>query len=330
MQQMNVIINQIEVMILLAIIGFAAGRSNYLPEKAGMYISRLVIKITAPALIITSMANYDFTPETLRDGLWVGFYASVFIILSFLVGSLASGLLKLDGAQSNVFKAHVMFGNTSYLALPLFKAIFGEKGVVYAVFFVIVHDSFVWTLGIFLMNRHNGRDWKENLRQLVNANTISFALGLFFAFIDLQKFVAAYPSVKAVYNVLYSTLNPLGNTTLYLMMLFIGLTLAENKLGGMSGLMKKYPTYVLSFIKLILIPGVALLMFTLLGGMGGPFVRVITVLELAMPCAMIIPALAAQYESDYRLATDNVIFTTVFSIITLPLAMYLLNITGRW
>jgi predicted permease len=328
MQQLNIILNQIIVLILLAIIGFVSGRKNYLPENVGKYISSLVIRITAPSLIIASMAAYDFTPETLRDGLWVSMYAFIFIFLSFLLGSLAARLLRLDGSQSNIFKSHVMFGNVGYLALPLLKSIFNEKAVVYAVFFIIVHDTILWTFGVFLMNRHKGGVWKENLGKMLNANTISFALGLIIAFIDLQKYVRAYPAVKAVYNVLYNTLNPLGNTTLYLMMIFIGITLSESKLGGFKGILKKYPTFALLFIKQILMPGLALAVFLLLGGLGSPFVRVIVVLELSMPCAMIVPALAMQFGSDYRLATDNVIFTTVMSIVILPLSIFMLSITG--
>jgi len=323
------IINEIVVLMFLALIGYFAGRTGYLPEKSGMYISRLVIKITAPALIVTTMAAYDFTAKTITDGIWVSFFAVIFIAFSFAVGSVFCRLLRLESAASSIFKTHLMFGNVGYLALPLFKSIFGEKGLVYAVFFVIAHDTLVWTVGVYLMNKHNGKQWKENLKHLINANMISFVLGLFFALVNLQHFVSQNTIFKAVYMTLFNTLNPLGNTTLYLMMLFIGLTLAENRIGSLSDLLKKYPTFILAFLKLLVIPAVAFVILYLLGDIVDPFVRVIVILELAMPCALIVPALAAQYGSDYKLATDNVILTTLFSMATLPLTLYLLSITAR-
>ena len=210
--------------------------------------------------------------------------------------------------------------------MPLFKSIFGEKGLVYAVFFVIVHDTLVWTLGVYLLNKHKGNHWKENLKHLLNANMVSFALGLLFAAINLKALVNQHPMTQAVYDVLFNTLNPLGNTTLALIMLFIGWTLSENRIGSLSGLKQKYPTFILVFFKLLVVPAVALVVLFSLGSTVDPFVRTILVLELAMPCATIIPALAAQYGSDHTFAADNVIMTTIFSMITLPLILFLLSI----
>ena len=328
MQQMGIIINQIATMTILAFIGWLAGKTGYLPEKSGMYVSRIVIRITAPALIVSTMASYDFTSRTITDGIWIGACAFVFILFSYAAGSVTSGLLKLEDTAANIYKAHSMFGNVGYLALPLFKSIFGEKGLVYAVFFVMVHDTLIWTLGVYLLNRHKGNQWKENLKHLFNANTVSFALGLFFALINLQYFVKENTGARLVYNILFNTLNPLGNTTLALIMLFIGLTLSESSLGSISGLIKKYPTFILAFFKLLVIPIIAFIVLFTLGKSLDPFVKVIVVLELAMPCATIIPALAAQYGSDHGFAADNVIITTIFSMVTLPVILYILNIFG--
>lgn len=328
MQQMDVILNEIAVMLILALLGYLAGRTGYLPENSGLYVSKLVIKITAPSLIIATMANYDFTDKALRDGLTISLYTLFFIALAGSVGFAASRLLKLEGANANVFRSHTMFGNVGYLALPLLKSIFGEKGLVYAVFFIIVHDVLIWTLGVYLLNRHGEKTWKENLKQFLNANTLSFFLGLIFAFTNFQHFIKASPVAGVIYNVLYNTLNPLGNATLYLVMIFIGLTLSENKIERLQELFSKKATLFLVFIKLLLIPAAAFGILFLLGDFIDPFVKTILVLELAMPCAALIPALALQYGSDYRFATDNVIYTTFFAMITLPLFLFVLNTVG--
>jgi predicted permease len=47
---------------------------------------------------------------------------------------------------------------------------------------------------------------------------------------------------------------------------------------------------------------------------------------MAMPCATIVSALAAQYESDYKFATENVFFSTLLSLFTLPAVVYILNV----
>ncbi|NJD01454.1 MAG: AEC family transporter, partial [Ruminiclostridium sp.] len=91
---------------------------------------------------------------------------------------------------------------------------------------------------------------------------------------------------------------------------------------------KKYPTFVLAFFKLLVMPVLAFIVLFTLGKALDPFVRVITVLELSMPCATMIPALAAQYGSDHSFAADNVIVTTMLSMVTLPVILYFLKAFG--
>lgn len=63
----------------------------------------------------------------------------------------------------------------------------------------------------------------------------------------------------------------------------------------------------------------------LLGPSTDSFIKTILVLQVAMPCGTLVAALAAQYESDYRFASERVFFSTVSGIFTLPLLVYLLQ-----
>jgi predicted permease len=72
-------------------------------------------------------------------------------------------------------------------------------------------------------------------------------------------------------------------------------------------------------------PGIAYVFFMLAGTTVDSFVKTIIILELAMPCAAIVTVLAARYGSDYKFATENVVYSTMFSMFTLPLVLYVLN-----
>ena len=52
----------------------------------------------------------------------------------------------------------------------------------------------------------------------------------------------------------------------------------------------------------------------------------IAVMQLAMPIGTLTVSIAAEYDSDYEMAADNVFVSTLFSIITLPLIAYLLKL----
>ena len=76
MQQFNIIISQVAVMMIMVFIGYLAGKKGYLPENTGGFLSKVVIRITAPSLILSTMTSYDFDAKTLSDGLWVFFSQS--------------------------------------------------------------------------------------------------------------------------------------------------------------------------------------------------------------------------------------------------------------
>lgn len=328
MQQTDIIIHQILVLAVLTFLGYLSGRKAYLPENTAAVLSKLVVKITAPALILTTMAGYDFSHKTLIDGLWVSFYAFVFMLSAYFLGCLASRLLNLKGSTKNVFRAHTMFGNVGYLALPLLNSILGPKGLVYGIFFVISNDILFWTLGIYIMNGYGDKSLKTRLKSFVNANTLSILAGLILVAINFQALVKSHPLVNQVYSILFDTLNPVGKTTLYLTMIFIGLTLSGIRFEGISSILKRYPTFVLTFLKLLVIPAGALFVLNLMGGHIDRFVKSIIIIELSMPCAAIVSILAAEFKSDYRLAAENIFFTTVTAMFTLPLMFYLLKVLG--
>lgn len=328
--QVYTIILRIFMLSMLGLIGYAAGKTKYLPDSSGIYLSKIVIKVTAPLLILTTMANRKFTSNEILNGVWIYAFALVFILISFLAGIMLCRFLKLEGATSNVYKMHMMLGNVVFLAFPLYDSLFGKNSIaiIYAIFFNLANDSILWTLGIYLVNKHNSKQWKENLKHLVNGNTIAFALGLLSIAINLQGLVSKYQAVKSVYNIIYETLNPLGNTTIYLSMLFIGLILSDVKFEGVSDFLKRIPIFILSFFKLLLMPFIALIILSLFRGAVNPLVKTIVILQMAMPCATIVPALAAQYDSDYKFATETVFISTLLGAFTLPLMVVLIKIFG--
>ncbi len=325
MQEINTLLTQVAVMLLMAIIGYIAGKTRFLPENTAPILSRIVLRITAPALILATLTVYNFDAKTLSEGLWVTVLGIVFILFSLLVGAVFSRLQKLNEDSANVFKTHMMFGNVSYLAVPLFKVIFSEKAVVFAAFYILANELLVWTIGVYMLDKRKGANLRGALKKFINANTIACLIGVIFALTNLQQYIKASASASFVYNIFYSTVTPLGNCTLPLVMLFIGLQMAENPSGGILNILKKPVTLMMSLLKLIVIPAVSLGILLLAGDIVDSYVVTIVVMELAMPCGAIVVAVSSEQASDHIQATDNMIYTTVFSLVTLPAFMLLLN-----
>jgi len=243
---------------ILAFIGFIAGKTGYLPENSGVILSRVVVKVTAPVLIFITLAGNKITNEELSNGIWIYVLGLIFMLFSFFIGSVLSKGLKMEIATKSMFKMHFVFGNVVFLAFPLISSVYDPASVklalTYAVFYNLANDTLLWTLGIYLVNKHKENSWKDNLKHLINGNTIAFTLGIICIIINLQSIVESNEVVKAVYDVVYGTLKPLGETTFTLSMLFIGLILSEVKIESKDDLIKRYPSIILSAFKLLIIP----------------------------------------------------------------------------
>lgn len=325
MEQIHIITNQIIILTLLGLTGFAAGKTGFLPENSHKYISALILKITMPFLIFTTMGNYTFTRETLTNGLYIFILGVIFILIAGLIALGQCKILRIKEKTKNIYIAQSMFGNVIFMAYPLLKAMYGDIGIVYAIFFNIANDAILWTLGIYLFNKHNTKNSRDNLLHLINPNTLAFLGGIAMIFLKFQFKIEKTYAFKKIWSVFYEAFNGLGHTTIYLSMVFIGLILSGIKITDFNDIVSKLKYFVLSMFKLLIVPFAAILFFNLAKGVFNPFVIKIVVLQLAMPASTIVSALALQYDSDYNAATEGIFVSTILSIITLPLIVYLLG-----
>jgi len=323
--QQITIIRQIIILVILALIGFISGKKNYLPKNSGVILSKLVVKVTLPSLIFTTLTGYDFSRQEIIDGCLVYISGIILLLLSFLIAKFISGRLKIDEVQKNIYKMLSIFGNIAYMGFPLLESLYGSRGLIYAIFFQLANDTLLWTLGIYLVNKQNAKSWKDNIKHLFNINTLAFAIGILAIAVNFQELTQKYSLLGTVYNMVFDALNPLGKSTTYISMIFIGLMLSNTTFRSVSDILKKYSIFIFSFVKLLVIPIVAYVVLLIAGKSFDPLVVNIIVLQLGMPSGTIVSALTAEYNSDCQYATEGVFISTVLSVITLPLLLFILK-----
>ena len=215
------ILSQILVLFILAAIGFVSGKTGYLPEKAGTVVSKLVMRVTMPALILSKMLSADFSADNYFDGLKLVAVALVTLLLIFAVTRPFTRLMKIPDKSRNVYCMQSLFGNVIFFAFPLFQALFGDIGVLYALFFNVGNDILLWTLGIYLAGKHKGGGFGNALKHILNMNMIMFIIGLILVLSNL--------SAKLEGGVVYQTADMIGKATSPLSMIFVGLVMASSK-----------------------------------------------------------------------------------------------------
>ncbi|HAG16400.1 MAG TPA: transporter [Bacteroidales bacterium] len=309
------IINQILLLAILTAVGSLAFRFKILEESAKEIIQKLVFYITLPLLIVTKLSVLEFTDEILKNGGLVVLFSFLIMILQLGLGKLSARFFALRKPQAVIHSLHHMLGNVVFLGFPLVDTLIpGGEALLYAALYQLVLNALLWSYGVIQLNPDDSQKGLKQFKKLINPNTIALSLGLIMMLLKIR-----------LPDVLQQSLGGLGSTTTYLAMLYIGILLAQMKMKEIFSI----SIFTFSFTKLVFSPLIFMLsLLVLINYFLLPLNSVaftVLVLESAMPGMTILVLLAKRYGADDALAMKNFFVSTVLSLITLPLILYLIQ-----
>src|SRR6056297_3010778 len=97
--QVNIIIQQISILILLALIGLIATKLNIIQREIKNGLTKIIFNITLPFLIITRISSLEINREILISWGLVILFAAIAIALFLNIGRLSNNLLKLPSKK---------------------------------------------------------------------------------------------------------------------------------------------------------------------------------------------------------------------------------------
>jgi len=308
MQELLSVGAQVGALFFFVALGFLGRRRQILSAQGDKVVSDIIFYFTMPALTVTSM-NLKVSSAELTNA-WLILAASlVLVLLSYALTVLVAAGLHLPQRTGYAFQFATAFGNVAYLGFPVAYILFGRLGVFYAAMYSLGHNLLFWTLGVWLMQDHEHQkslDW----RQIFNINVLAIILGFSLALLHWQ-----------IPELIFHPLDSLGQSTVPLALILVGSMLAESPLGSLAG---HKIVYLMTAIRLLIFPALALLAMVLLP-IGDKTARIIIIVEMAMPAAAIAPAVARKYAGDYNLLSEGVVATTLISLLTIPLWVWLVN-----
>lgn len=326
MNQIKIIIEQIALLIIPIILGLIAKKTHILNDQATNNLSKLVVNITLPIMTFFALTQYNFPVFIWKDGIIIILFGIAIHMISFLFGQILSNRLKLDPKKANVFITQLMIGNTAFFAFPIMRSLFGEIGLLYAIIYYLVSIIFIWTLGVYLFNRHHLSNKKDIIKPLLNPCTIAIILGFIMKAINFDYLVNGSIVLANSYNLLYKALSPVGEMTFSLSMIFIGLILGDFSLKRFLAIFTQWPIIILVSIKLFIIPILFITLFYFYTFSLTTIASTVIVIETLMPASTITVAIAKEYDADYKYAMEIAVVTTVISIITIPLLLGLFQL----
>ena len=304
-----VVVNIILIFALIGV-GYIAGKCKLFSAGASKEWSSLLIKVTLPFSIFSSMLR-DFEKELMINaGLLFGL-GFVFLTFEAVMGQFLAKKLQVGQDKKGIWIYCCMFTNSSFMGFPVANAIWGADGVFLASILNLSFTIMTFTVGIRLvcMGREEAAPtgWKQMIFTNIN---LSIVLGLLFF---MNGWTLPEPMTRLV--------GYLGGLTTPLSMLVIGLNLAGGKF---RELISDRDALTLSLQRLIVAPLVIYGISLLLPLDAYPMVRNILLVIFAMPVPSLCLIFAEQYGGNCKFAMTAIFQTTLFSIVTIPLILLFL------
>jgi len=298
----NIVINQIISLFTVALIGFYCGKKNIIDETFSNGLTKLLLDVTTPLLIISSFSltyNADIANNIIKAFIYC---LIIFIVTPLLVKPL---LIKIEKRKRNVLQFAMVFSNCGFMGFPVAQSVFGNEGVIYAAVFNMVFNIFIWTYGVMLFN--DTRNLKEMKKIIKNPGIIASIIGLLVMILSLK-----------IPPVLLDTLKMVGGLTAPVSMLIIGSLLSRTDL---KKIIKDKSMYYGSFIKLIFIP-IALYLASYLLKENSIVIKTFILMQ-AMPAGAMTSLFAESFNNNKEYSAFIVSFSTLLSVATIPLIIKL-------
>ena len=298
-------IEKIVEMFLILFAGVIASRVDIIDHQTNKRLSGLLLQVICPAMLFMSY-QIEFRQErflglVLTAALGVASMAAAIVVIQFLVPDKGR-------ANAEIERLSAIYSNCGFIGIPLINGILGSEGVFYITAYITVFNLIIWSHGLALMT--GSADIKTVVRQFIQPATIAIGLGMVCFLARIQV-----PSIVA------EPMKMVGDMNTPLAMLVAGCNLAESNL--LSAL-KRPRTYWISFLKLLAEPLLALLILA--------FVPVNLMVKLAVLVASACPTcamgtmFALQYNRDSNYASELFAITTLLSLFTIPLVVFLGNV----
>ena len=131
--------------------GFAANRLGYFTKDTDQRLSKLIMNITMPAMILAAVMTGDELPptETILSGLGV---SAIFYGFGFVFMLVVPRFLGGTAGEKGVWGFSFLFPNLSFIGYPVITALLGKEALLFAVILVLPNtllDSFQEKLGFY-------------------------------------------------------------------------------------------------------------------------------------------------------------------------------------
>ena len=304
----------IVLLLAMAIPGYIIAKVKLLKNTEGAinFISIMLLYVCQPFVTFNSFLKTDFELSIFWNMLIVFGITTVLMIgLSLLFKAIFIKSREIELKSMIAYAA--TFGNIGYLCLPFLQMLApgNNEVMLYATSSIVAFNATAWTVGCYVLTGE--RKYIKVRKAFLNPPMVSFiiALPLFILNLNFNR-SASFAGIANICRLFSEMVGPLA-------MIMLGIKFSEIKI---KEVFTDYRVYVATALKLIISPliGIGVLLLLSLFMDVSP-IKLNIMAITSMPTAANLMMFSSLCGKDVKLSAKIVLVTTLFSIITIPLAL---------
>ncbi len=294
----KLVLNQTILMFLLMSIGFVLRKLGMLSVQGVKELCNLLIYVVIPAVIIKAYF-IEKTPQITYE-LFLSF---VFAIVALAISMMIAWIV--FGKRFPVENFSTSFASAGFIGIPLVNAVLGLQAVFYITGMVACLNILQYTYGQSLLKG----DFKSLTLRKIFLNPIIIGLGI--------GLLIYFTGIK-IPDLFKSVVNSASALNAPIAMFVVGTYLTQVKI---TTLLKSKITFLTSFIRLLIIPILTILVFSVIPG--NPLMKLAVLLAASAPVGFNVVVFCQLNNVDCTDGVKDVCLSSVLSILTMPLIVYL-------
>lgn len=292
------LINLMGMMFFLILTGYLLRRYGVITDAGKKCLTDILLYSILPCNIIKAFTNDLGTDH------WAEF--AILLTVAILGQVLAAIICHLcynmmQPGEKEVYQYATVCSNSGFLGNPLSEGVFGEIGPLYASVYLLPQRIMIWTAGVSYFTQETDKR-KAYKKILMHPSMIATYIGFIIMIFHLT-----------IPTPLYKAIVSLSNCTTAMTMMYIGTILV-----GVDFRTLVTPKQIYyNVLRLVVMPLIVYIGCRALNI--DPYITGVSVLLTGMPAGSTTSLLAAKYEADEVSAAKCVVFSTLLSIVSIPI-----------
>lgn len=276
--------------------------------KLDLYtLAKINIYFLVPGIIFVKLYTTKLSWDIFQQVLY---FFILFIMVLYILSFLVSYLFRFDKSMKVAFSNSILFYNSGNYGIPVNDLVFKHDPFALSIQIIILtfQNILTFSYGIFVLKSMNGGRLKAMLGyfRMPVLYAIIFGVGLNVSGIELPAFL----EISAAYS---------ADAMIAIALVTLGAQIAQIRFSA-----HLVSVYVNTFIRLVAGPLVAFVI-VLIFQLDGVIAQAL-IISSAMPTSVNSSIIAQEYNNEPGFAAQAVLFSTLFSSITVTATIYLVQV----